>query len=392
VGSLVFVHGIGVRAREDGGQHPFDATCKAIRYELTLNQIERTLIPCNWGDDLGAKLLADGSSIPGLVGKLAVAALPDDPAGLWAALLDDPTFELRALAAMGATPAAAPPGHRPPWLEINAHLAGLKASGLLEQRLERLDLHPAFERAVHEVRADPATAIALQHPQAARAIGRAVVARMMRIALEEGIPLPPMIELEKIATGTEQLLREGQLAGIGDWAKEVIMAWATSWGDRRRATLTSAATPTAGDVLLYQAHGEVIRTRIREIAAEAPQPVAVLAHSLGGIAAVETLCEDAALRTRVTKLVTAGSQSGLFYELDVLRKLPFGTPLAPDFPEWLNFWDPRDFLSFLVEPVFNGGRARRDVEVNSGLPFPASHSGYWRQSTTWDEIKSFLAN
>lgn len=125
--------------------------------------------------------------------------------------------------------------------------------------------------------------------------------------------------------------------------------------------------------------------------AEAPEPVAVLAHSLGEVATAEVLCETPALRQRVKKFITAGSQPSYFYEIDSLRTLPFGQPLPADFPDWLNFWDPRDFLSFLVAPVFAGGGARTDVEIKSGLPFPASHSGYWRQLTTWNEVKDFLA-
>src|SRR4051794_27585876 len=58
--SLVFVHGIGVRAQAPaaGGEHPYKATCRAIRFELVLKQIDWTLVECAWGDDLGARLHA----------------------------------------------------------------------------------------------------------------------------------------------------------------------------------------------------------------------------------------------------------------------------------------------------------------------------------------------
>ena len=52
--SLVFVHGIGVRAPAGGGEHPYAATCHTIRFELALKAIGRTLVECSWGDDLGA--------------------------------------------------------------------------------------------------------------------------------------------------------------------------------------------------------------------------------------------------------------------------------------------------------------------------------------------------
>src|SRR5437879_6544799 len=54
VSSLVFVHGIGVRAPAAEGEHPNKATCRAIRFELALKGIDWTLVECGWGDDLGA--------------------------------------------------------------------------------------------------------------------------------------------------------------------------------------------------------------------------------------------------------------------------------------------------------------------------------------------------
>jgi hypothetical protein len=63
MGSLVFVHGIGVRAPTDGGEHPFEATCRAIQWELFFADIPWKLVKCGWGDDLGAHLRADGKSI-----------------------------------------------------------------------------------------------------------------------------------------------------------------------------------------------------------------------------------------------------------------------------------------------------------------------------------------
>jgi hypothetical protein len=57
----------------------------------------------------------------------------------------------------------------------------------------------------------------------------------------------------------EQVLRDGELFGISDWAKSTLLGWGTTMAVRRRATLSGAATPIAGDVILYQAHGELLR-------------------------------------------------------------------------------------------------------------------------------------
>jgi hypothetical protein len=399
MGSLVFVHGIGSRKATDGGEHPYDVTCRAIGWELFRKSIEWKLVKCQWGDDLGARLHADGKSFPPYEGKLAVAGEPDDPAGMWRVLLEDPSFELRALATMlqsgavrGAPIASGPPGTAiPASVALQARLAaGLTPKGPLLDQLKQFGLEACFAQAVANVRTAPETQGAIPHPQAFRALARAIVARTVRCGMDLGVPPPGRADLDVMVQHTEQLLQDGQLFGIPDWAKKALAGWLTGKGARERAALLEAATPLAGDVIVYQAHGDRIRERIREVVAQAPEPVAILAHSLGGVAATEALSEDATTRGRVKKLITAGSQPGFFYEIDALRTLPYGGHLPDGFPDWLNFWDPRDFLSFVVDGVFTGGGTRRDVQVDSGLPFPASHSGYWRQSSVWEAVRDFL--
>src|SRR5262249_45663370 len=161
-------------------------------------------------------------------------------------------------------------------------------------------LEAPFAAAVKEVQADAAAKNAFRHPQAARAIARAIVARMLRIALEKGIPPPSLADVETLAAAAEQLLRQAQLIAPVDWAKSAILGVGlrigTRVGARQRTMLADAATPIAGDVILYQAHGDRIRARIRQTVADAPEPVAILAHSLGGIASFEAMCENAATR------------------------------------------------------------------------------------------------
>jgi hypothetical protein len=404
--SLVFVHGIGVRAQAPaaGGEHPYKATCRAIRFELVLKQIDWTLVECAWGDDLGARLHAEGKSFPPVKGQLGVAARPTDPARLWELLLEDPGFELRALAAMlpelPPQPGVAP-GQPSASAVLKAKLDRLVPTPELADKLRALELEAAFAKAVKYVQGSQEVKDAIRHPQAARAIARSIVATTLQIALDQGIPPPPALaQLDDLAADIEAILREKQLGeradAIRDYAASAFVGagsrLATWWGVGQRKTLPQGVTPIAGDVIYYQAHGERIRARIHEKVAKAPPgPVALLAHSLGGIAAVEAMCENPDTRKRVTKFITAGSQSGFFYEIDALRTLPFGQALPEDFPDWLNFWDSRDFLSFVTKGVFSGGRSRDDVEIQSGLPFPASHSGYWRQPLTWERVKTFLA-
>jgi hypothetical protein len=147
MGSLVFVHGIGVRA--PAGKDPYETRS---------------------GDDLGAKLAGGGNSFPKRTGQLAVVAQPEDPAALWDLLLDDPSFELRALAAMLIEmPTAAvtgPPGQAPPWVVLQQRLnGGLVPAGQLAVKLKTFELEAPFAAAVKEVQADPAAKNAIRHPQ-----------------------------------------------------------------------------------------------------------------------------------------------------------------------------------------------------------------------------------
>jgi hypothetical protein len=73
--------------------------------------------------------------------------------------------------------------------------------------------------------------------------------------------------------------------------------------------------------------------------------------------------------------------------MDALQCLPFGQPLPSHFPQWLNIYDPRDFLSYVAAKVFpSSSRAIVDVEVDNRQPFARSHSAYWTNPETWDAI------
>ena len=393
MGSLIFVHGTAVRRSHDGSEHPYDATCRAITRELSLQEINWALVKCQWGDDLGARLLGRGVSFPSERGRIGISPQPDDPADFWAMLLDDPTLELRVLAALtNQGTQSTPVSSHPNWLDLQNRLkTGIDPTEKLEVILTRFELEKLFPAAVKQVQSHAATTSALKHSQAPRAIARAIVARTIRRALRHGVPAPSLSDIEVLSAETQRSLHCPELMEAGDWTKHTLLGLGAPLEERRRAALSQTASPIAGDIILYQVHGDLIRQRVADVVANAPEPIAILGHSLGGVAAAETLCEDPATRRRVRKFVTAGSQPGFFYEINALRTLPFGTSLPEDFPDWINFWDSRDLLSFVVEPVFIGGRQRTDVQVESGLPFPASHSGYWRLPRTWETLKAFLA-
>jgi hypothetical protein len=179
----------------------------------------------------------------------------------------------------------------------------------------------------------------------------------------------------------------GHRGPLGWLAKQVIGRPATFFVRRRRAEYSESAYPAIGDILLYQARGEAIRDLIREKVKEAKPPVILLAHSLGGIACVDLLILESLPEVKI--LITAGSQSPFFYEIGALGSLESGKPLPDHFPKhWLNIYDPRDFLSYLAQPVFPDHPERKitDARVNNGEPFPQSHTSYWDNDEVWEAI------
>ncbi|MGH7471395.1 MAG: hypothetical protein ACRENP_25885 [Longimicrobiales bacterium] len=91
---------------------------------------------------------------------------------------------------------------------------------------------------------------------------------------------------------------------------------------RRRGDLMDGASPMVGDILLYQCRGHRIRDFLSRRIREVTPPVVILAHSLGGVAAVDLLVQDD-LSERVALLVTAGSQAPYFYEINALASLEY---------------------------------------------------------------------
>jgi pimeloyl-ACP methyl ester carboxylesterase len=123
------------------------------------------------------------------------------------------------------------------------------------------------------------------------------------------------------------------------------------------------------------------------VAADPSRRVTLLAHSLGGIACVDALIEEAI--PGVERLVTVGSQAPFFYEIDALSALPYGKPLPDQFPAWLNIYDSRDFLSYIAAGVFPDRVT--DKRVDNRQPFPLVHSAYWCNAAVWQHIREFLA-
>jgi hypothetical protein len=367
--TFLFVHGTGTR------KNAYNETIWTIEKHLH----GHTVLSCRWGDPLGVRLNMGGASVPGR------QAILSEEEALWNQLLSDPFFQLRLLAADPAKavfdPYSAGPGAEI-WRSILELSPGKSFDDTLEEHalasrwqetLARLRADEEFKQLISQINAPPATV--------SREVARALIASVLIDALACGAPLPSV-------AARDQML-EGLITPLGGTTKG-LFAWYLSAVTRAaRNPLTEVFVNIAADVVLYQTRGKAIRDFIASKIGEVPGKVVLVAHSLGGVACVDTLIETPC--PSVTHLITVGSQSPFLYEINALSSLPFGRPLPGHFPRrWLNIYDRSDVLSYLAEPVFGKGRVT-DFENKSHLPPLAAHSAYWTSPTVWPCIKEFVS-
>jgi hypothetical protein len=373
---VVLVHGIGVR--EAG----YRQVLGRFAERLAEAGGRAELVPCLWGPEHGARLHHGGRSLPE-----RPAADPFEVA----AVLDDYRAELRALAAVEQL---RPPGRRPgadrPAEELARRLYDLAEdpevlAGLAPLGLRRTDLGAAVDD-VAVVLGATARDSTLEGPALARASARALLARLTLAADEAWDEAGASLDAESLEPLRTALLTAlgdppGALGPARDLGRALLTAsgaeWLASWRLRAdRPALTGGATPPIGDILRYQARGQVIRDAVAAAVAAAEPPVVLVAHSLGGIASVELLVQRD-LRDRVTTLVTFASQAPFLYELDALATLRAEEPLPDHFPAaWFNAYDPRDPLGYAAEGVFGAHRVT-DRRFDTGRPLLRAHTALW---------------
>jgi hypothetical protein len=411
MGTLLFVHGIGVRGPD------YDRS-----YELVEEQVKKhlpgvRLESCQWGDTLGAKRPQDLLSIPGYDPsperrqQRSEAEARDIEATRWRLLYLDPLYEMRSLAALGAAAVAeeveqaqaSPLAQAAEEQGTEAYLGRLRALRFSDDVLKQAWLTGAAaarlqEQALQRLAADPLLDSVLMAPQLDGDIdrrlylARAYIAAWIVAAEEAGLPTVTGALRDRLYAQAIVALGgapKGLLDRIGDAVQGVAKQWGTGYLVRRRSAISDTASLLAGDVLLYQLRGAALRAFIRQRIADVKpehRPVTLLAHSLGGIASFELLNEKEP--PSVAGLVTVGSQAPYLYELDALATLRSGDPLPQDFPPWINCFDPNDLLSYVGKALF--GQRVRDVAVDSGQPFPQSHSAYWHADALWAALKGFV--
>ena len=391
--TVIFVHGTGVR------EPAFSRLFERVRGELHSRRPDFAIEPCYWGEAEGVRLWHDGASVPAYDATRGLAPGPEDEEiALWDLLYQDPFWELWMLAMADPAGSELPPGRLPPGDELDMRVQALTLSKELTVALAAAGLAGTFESArVAIATSEPyrqALGAAGDSLGALRlAVARAIVAEALAEQAERDGTNTPVVPDAAARDHVVRLLVDalggGERGVPGKIAGPVLglaLRLATARVRRRRGALTDATSPGAGDILLYQARGDRIRTFIADQVAAAAAPVVLLTHSLGGIAALDLLATKSLPAVRL--LVTVGSQAPFLYEIGALWSLGHDDPLPAHVPAWLNVYDQRDLLSYVGARLFPG--RVEDVEVKNGQPFPQSHSAYWANPKVWDAIVSRL--
>lgn len=380
--TLLFVHGTGVR------QAALAATLDVLRAHAVEFLPDWKIEACAWGDAWGAVLQRGGSAVPGYARTGGSTAAEAQDRARWVLLADDPLIELRLAPEQRSL--GQPPGGPLLWQRLQAARDLDAAQALVG------DAGPdAWSRFVDARRADAGWRSVVESVQlpvavASRPMARALVAALQAERRESAWPALGVARRDALQAVLEPAFGGPPGAAVLDWFARRL----TNWGRDRRGRLTDLASPAVGDILRYQARGDTI---VKFVAREAARTgaTAVLAHSLGGIAAVDWLAscataEDPSALPPVQALITVGSQAAYFYEIDALRSRALGSGLPAGFPaRWTNIWDDSDALSYPAAGLFKGRVL--DVQVDNGEPFPEAHGAYWGNRTqVWPAIADAL--
>lgn len=389
--TIIFVHGTGIRESE------YQETFKIIKEKIHAQRPDIKVAPCLWGVEFGAKFHNHRASVPLENATLSLEQEEEDPdIILWGQLYRDPFYELRLLS-LKPIESGNPFGEEPGDV-LQSRVASLTPTSQLQAKLQEAGIAEVFEPAREAViRSEPYNQALLTVSESDLSeyyapIARAIVAQAMFIS-EQQEKFPPILTDAQLRDNVVELLTlalgEAELGLVG-WLLKPFVALAQHGGTNyvrgNRLELTDKISPMPGDILLYQTRGEKIRAFIQQQIAQVEPPVVLIAHSLGGIACVDLLVQQQL--SQVELLVTVGSQAPFLYEINALYSLEYGQLLPEHFPQWLNIYDLRDFLSYVGNKIFPG--RIQDVQVDNRQPFPRSHGAYWTNANTWEAIISRL--
>lgn len=392
-GTLVFVHGTGVR--QDGFRRIWTDVQKGGKaHGMDHVDFHATA----WGDRCGAPTGAVSLTLPPATitrsfdGRAFGDEL-DQTVELWAVLLEDPLLELRVAGGLEAT-------------DPRVMVGRLPKAAVARDQLDRLPSNPAYLEGSGLTHDDFSTAVSaveeseelaqaaerLEIPELAWPIARAVVAFMLAAHRLDEPGLAPVASLDgqvrdALVTAIANALAPTTRTLTG-WALRQTWRFvgprATQSLVNRRLALMGQRIVAVADILFYQQRGGAIRDLITADLRDRRRPVVVVGHSLGGVILVDLLSQPHPPCADV--LVTVGSQAPLFYAIDALANLRPDDATAP-FTPWVNIYNPHDLLSFCAESIFDGAAGVVDHSVDPGVPFPESHSAYWRAPQVFDLIR-----
>ncbi|WP_328946113.1 GPI inositol-deacylase [Streptomyces sp. NBC_00250] len=415
-GSLVFVHGTGVReGAEDTRQRIVDG----------MGMHTKSVTAPPWGQKVGPADLSVTPILPESAAATRAAMGAVAPEGsetevaTWGLLIEDPLIELRVRAAARPERTGTIVGALGPKTEVQQRLdraevveGALKTAGVTVEELRsaltfvrdsealsgavRAMVDPRDESKPVDAGEQQALLDAGELQALLDAVSRAAVAfvlqthrnadppRLSPIALsgDERTQFVDAVGVALSGTSTRGFFTRSLWKTLGPLA----MRFGNSQAMEHRAKLMDPFSDFIRDVAFYIRRGEKVRKVLSDAISELPpnRPVVVVGHSLGGIAMVDLLSGDDA--PHVDLLVTVGSQAPYLYLLDALVSLQPGTTAKP-FTPWLNIYSPADFLSFRAAPAFADVSGIVDKQVDAGVPFPESHSAYWAHAATYTLIK-----
>lgn len=374
---LLFVHGTGVR------QQGYDASFNLIKEKVAQFQCDVKLKACYWADAVGAKLPQNCKSVPGYSSTRSIGANDEDrELALWAQLSEDPIFELSLIAISGGKAGAYPLHVQHPGVQLAAEFGALASNGDFVQAIGQLGLQKSPQELLELVSKSDAFEAAKKSAAAATAqhrsaLARAVVAALQNQAVVFGCPVFDRASRNKLVGKLESALGN-DVRGVAG----TVIGW---YGRTHRSKLTDDYYERFGDIVRYQARGDEWREFLSNKIAEFPNDkVIVLAHSLGGVAAFETIVQRQP--NNVAHLITFGSQAPFLFEIDALACMRRDDSLPQNFPQWTNFYDLNDPLSYMAQGLFDSRVS--DHEVQSGQSPVAAHSAYLFSDSFWQLVSS----
>ena len=374
-GTFFYVHGAGNREEEAA------AYANEMRKGLGLLDAPDRLRYSEWG-----ALAGPDPAFPNID-----KALPLTPRGLGEEIEPAAVDSLAPLRALAGPAAIGPEGAD---VEKPADVTWL-VDALRAQTIDLSDVGVSPESlrlAAERVAASPVYAAAAGDEAALfEATMTSIIATALEIETSSGPAIPGLSVddisgaiSEAVGTAANRILGSVSSA-IGGWLgprlkQPALLAISRRAATQRRNVMHSSAFLVPADILYYQRRGSAIRKLLRSELAKLERPVVAIAHSLGGIALVDTLFGPEAdpADAGADLLITFGSQSAMLAAIGAIDDV---TPSIP----WINIWTLYDFVSFRAHDIWPGAQ---DEQLMIDVGFPDSHGAYYSTPAFFDRIKA----